>query len=327
MKRLVSCLLALMVLLCNMICFGAADFDLAQTEKNIVTIGDWVLEKIENGTRWEMDEYIGPGGEVTVPWQLNGIMVVSLGNHCFANNTDVKSVVTTSPPWKIGEYCFIDCTSLEKVVLNQMLDNIGTGAFSGTSSLKDINLEDSIITEIKPYTFLNSGIEEVAIPDTCTKIDNYAFGQCSNLTEITIPDSVTEIHEDAFKGSDNVIIYCYTDSAAHQYAVSKNIPFVLLDAVVPTEPPTEPPTTPATEPPTEPGRYMLGDADMDGIITIMDATAIQRVLVKITVSVFDEKAANVTGDGLNIVDATLIQRHLADIPISYAVGEWFTCDE
>ena len=327
MKKLVCMILVFSLFLMTSISVGAAVTDTAVTGKTVLQYEDWMLEEIEQGTRWELDHYVGSDETVYVPRFYNQKLIIALGDHSFMNNTSVKNVITSSPHWTIGEYAFIDCTSLESIELNFALDTIGIGAFSGTSSLKNINLQDSIITEIKPFTFLNSGIEEIVLPDTCTKIDNYAFGQCSNLTEITIPDSVTEIHEDAFKGSDNVIIYCYTDSAAHQYAVSKNIPFVLLDAVVPTEPPTEPPTIPVTEPPTEPRMYMLGDSDMDGVITIMDATVIQRVLVNYTVSVFDEKAANVTGDGLNIVDATLIQRHLADIPIPYAVGEWFAYDE
>ena len=33
----------------------------------------------------------------------------------------------------------------------------------------------------------------VTIPDTVTKIGDYAFSNCSKLTRITIPDSVTSI--------------------------------------------------------------------------------------------------------------------------------------
>ncbi len=39
---------------------------------------------------------------------------------------------------------------------------------------------------------------EYVIPDTVTKVDNYAFLLCTNLTEITIPESVTRIKYNAF---------------------------------------------------------------------------------------------------------------------------------
>ncbi len=61
------------------------------------------------------------------------------------------------------------------------------------------------------------------------------------------------------------------------------------------------------------GDYVMlyGDADCDGDVTILDATVIQRVLVNMSWESFSEKAADVSGDGLDITDATLIQRFLA----------------
>ena len=59
----------------------------------------------------------------------------------------------------------------------------------------------------------------------------------------------------------------------------------------------------------------VGDADGDGSVSIFDATAIQRWLAKIELSVFVEEAADMDGDGsVSIFDATAIQRFLADLP-------------
>ncbi|MBQ3330130.1 MAG: dockerin type I repeat-containing protein, partial [Ruminococcus sp.] len=73
----------------------------------------------------------------------------------------------------------------------------------------------------------------------------------------------------------------------------------------------------------ETSSYILGDADGDGIVTILDATWIQRTLVGISLpSPCDEKAANVDGDGdVTIIDATLIQRWLVGIGVLYAIGD------
>ena len=60
------------------------------------------------------------------------------------------------------------------------------------------------------------------------------------------------------------------------------------------------------------GSYMIGDADTDEKISILDATAIQRVLASLSVAAFNEKAADADEDTkLTILDATAIQRHLA----------------
>ena len=67
---------------------------------------------------------------------------------------------------------------------------------------------------------------------------------------------------------------------------------------------------------------MLGDADCDGEVTILDATTIQRVLVNLTVASYNEAAADVDGDGeVTIVDATFIQRYLANLSCPKAIGQ------
>ena len=70
--------------------------------------------------------------------------------------------------------------------------------------------------------------------------------------------------------------------------------------------------------------YLRGDADADGVVTIRDATTIQRRLVEIPTPSFDERAADVDGDGLNITDATSIQRYLAEFDNIYHINETVT---
>ena len=82
----------------------------------------------------------------------------------------------------------------------------------------------------------------------------------------------------------------------------------------PTEAPTAAPTEAPTAAPTDPVQtYIVGDADGDGLLDILDATVIQRKLAEYTVSAYDELAADADEDGsVAIIDATMIQRYLAD---------------
>ena len=64
-----------------------------------------------------------------------------------------------------------------------------------------------------------------------------------------------------------------------------------------------------------------GDADTDGNATILDATLIQRKLSGIPTYSFDERAADVDGEGVNITDVTWIQRYLAGMGNPYHIGE------
>lgn len=308
MKRIITFLLAFLLVTGSVVMsVSAASVDLADSGKTVLTIGDWVYEKIENDNYYEIDEYIGEDTEVYVPRIVGNTMVTALGDHCFMNNSTITRVITSSPLWTVGEYAFIDCTALSYFECNYALNSIESGAFSGTTALKTINLQDSVVTEISPYTFLNSGIEEVSLPDTCTKIGNYAFGQCSLLTKITIPSSVTEIHDDAFKGTNNVVIYCYTDSYAHQYAVSKGMSYVLIDG--------------------QPVAYLLGDANGSDSIDITDATWIQRYDAEMDITPVKDTImhGDVDGSGSpSVVDATFIMRYLVGIATPYDIGALVT---
>ena len=69
--------------------------------------------------------------------------------------------------------------------------------------------------------------------------------------------------------------------------------------------------------------YLRGDANGDGFVTIYDVTALQRHLAKLELlSENNLTAADIDGNGLNITDATNIQRYLAEYENVYNVGEW-----
>ena len=71
------------------------------------------------------------------------------------------------------------------------------------------------------------------------------------------------------------------------------------------------------------GTYKLGDSDLDGKVTIIDATVIQRCLAKlISEDELNKACADVDGDTkLSILDATNIQRYLAKLHTDYKIGE------
>ena len=70
--------------------------------------------------------------------------------------------------------------------------------------------------------------------------------------------------------------------------------------------------------------YILGDADGDGVVSINDVTEIQKKIAEIDVPNFNEKAADIDGNGLNISDGTSIQRYLAGYGDENRIGELIT---
>ena len=90
------------------------------------------------------------------------------------------------------------------------------------------------------------------------------------------------------------------------------------------EKPTEAVTEAPTEAPTE--TYILGDTNGDGMIAIIDATIVQRMLADLSVTVDDPAKARIRAaatdpdNGMGILDATAIQRLLAGYTNTYHLG-------
>ena len=269
---------------------------------------DWVLEKPDDDP-WEIDTYVGSDENVTVPTQFGVINLYILGNHAFSNNDTVKSVTVSAPINTIGDYAFLNASALTSIKLSESIVLIGEGVFSSTTALRSINLEDTSISLVPVYAFLNSGFEEVALPETCVMIANNAFAQCSNLQKVIIPDSVNEIGEEAFRSSESVVIYAPYGSYAIEYAIAKGIDYVI------------------TDPDYYEVEILLGDADGDNDVSILDATRIQRWLASYNDG--NEEQVLLCGDtdrdgDVSILDATLIQRWLAQFTVPTPIGEVIT---
>ncbi len=94
------------------------------------------------------------------------------------------------------------------------------------------------VTTIGESSFCdNTDIISVTLPDTVTKIEQYAFAGCKSLKTITIPSSVKTIDDGAFglKTEEKIYlktIYGESGSAAESFALKNNISFVQSDAEV-----------------------------------------------------------------------------------------------
>ncbi|MBQ4129733.1 MAG: starch-binding protein [Ruminococcus sp.] len=89
------------------------------------------------------------------------------------------------------------------------------------------------------------------------------------------------------------------------------------------QPSTPQPSTPnsgTTPQPTTPAQsYIIGDADGNGEVNVLDATLIQKFVASL-VSTLDEKAAEVDKDGqVTVIDATAVQRFLAGLGNPYGI--------
>ena len=115
----------------------------------------------------------------------------------------------------IGTEAFYNCSSLTSLAIPNSIKRIGTNAIVGTSSLTAITLTAPSIEEhcngelnkllrqlgytIPRILQINDNkLSDIIIPETVSRISDYAFYNCSSLTSITIPNSIKSIGNHAF---------------------------------------------------------------------------------------------------------------------------------
>lgn len=93
---------------------------------------------------------------------------------------DVTEVVMPNSIRYIEDDAFGHCMKLEKIRLSNNLCRVGASAFEYTYSLNRIVIPEGV-TEIPTCCFLESGIDEIALPKSVEKIGNRAFRYGNNF--------------------------------------------------------------------------------------------------------------------------------------------------
>ena len=136
--------------------------------------------------------------------------VTSIEDYAFHYCTGLTSISIPSSVTSIGDDAFHYCTGLTSITIPSSVTSIGDYAFSICSGLASIKVEagntayDSrencnALIETASNTLI-AGCMNTTIPNSVTKIGDYAFYCCTGLTSIDIPSSVTSIGYQAFYG-------------------------------------------------------------------------------------------------------------------------------
>lgn len=125
-----------------------------------------------------------------------------------------------------------------KTVAISHIDVLDTGVFQDCTALTLVEGLDSHLHSIAKSAFKNcTNLMTVSGSEYATNLTNIGAEAFNNsaLKSITLVETVTNIGEDAFSGCGDLVIRCYKDSYAYQYAKANNISFSLLDQVAPFE--------------------------------------------------------------------------------------------
>ena len=256
--------------------------------------------------------------------------VITIGDSAFSSCTSIKQITIPDSVTSIGISAFYFCRSLTSITIPNSVTYLGRGAFVYCEKLKNVSVPD-IIPEIgegafddtpwyykqpdgivylgkMAYQYKGTYPEHIDIKQGTLLIGHQAFSN-KNIISATIPDSVKIIYDDSFLNCKNLqTIYGYDDTAAEDYVYNmrmsgKKIQFVSLGSILTTG--------------------ILGDTDRDGIVSIIDATYIQRKLASIPIPVdFNEALSDADEDSLiTIMDATYIQRWLVQLKSNDNIGK------
>lgn len=291
MKKSISLLIAVLLALGGTISAAAASY----------RYGDWLLTADMSGAQptFAVKSYDGADTSLTVPDNYGGYKITAVSSYAFAANKTVKSIALGDNVTSVGNDAFLSAEALETVSLGASVTEIGESAFSDTPSLKSVNLQDTAVEAVPARAFLNSGINELELPDGCTSIGENAFAGCSSLEKITIPASVTEIADNAFANTGGAVIYAPSGSAAVEWAIAHGTAYQI-------------------------NACLLGDVNGDGRVDVSDATAVQRVCAGLeSFDAIKSASADVNGDQvIGIDDATQIQKFAAGLDAASLINTY-----
>lgn len=173
MKRFISIIAAITVLMCFCASYGA---------DTVYRYGDWTLGVV-SGTddyAFSIRSYDGDDAVVAVLSDYGGYPIVRIDGYAFATNTNVQEVILSDQIISIGDGAFAQCTNLSKVAIPDSVTQISDNAFQGCEQVVIYAPKDSYaITYAKEHT----------ISYVCASVEIYILGDANGDGEITAMDA------------------------------------------------------------------------------------------------------------------------------------------
>lgn len=173
-----------------------------------MTSGSWkYAEKLDNSLI--IVKYLGNSSTVSVPNLINEKIVKNIYSNCFINKDKIESITIPNSVISIGSDAFSGCNGLTKVNITDL------------AAWFKITFDNEYANPLNYAHHLylnNTELTEITIPNSITKINNYALYGASLIARVYIPSSVTTIaassaYYSPFYGWNNsAVIFCEAES-------------------------------------------------------------------------------------------------------------------
>ena len=198
--------------------FQFSKWELASNENDVLTYRP-VFEQATIGLEFDgekVDVYHGAATEVYVPARWNKQNIRRIGYESFAFS-DVEIVHLPETIERIEHSAFFQAKKLTTINLPASLTVLEYMVFQECPKLVNVELNEGLV-EIHNHVFDRSGIKNVVIPSTVTKILDHAFYEIK-ADFIYIPATVQSIDWNAFYSSNEYpnVIYCEREYRPSSY--------------------------------------------------------------------------------------------------------------
>lgn len=140
---------------------------------------------------------------ITIGKGISSIVINNADNAFIGTNLETIIVSSENATYKSEGNCILtkDGAKLvlgcKKSVIPSTVTTIGNRAFYMCSGLTEIEIPDSV-TKIEDYAFASSGLTSIVIPNSVTSIAGFAFNECSKLASATLSANITTIKAGTF---------------------------------------------------------------------------------------------------------------------------------
>ena len=167
-----------------------------------------------------------------------------IGDYMFENCPSLTSVKIPDNIESIGQYAFSACSYLETVEIGSGFSALGNNVFNACRRLRNLTVspenktfhsennclintaektlvvgcavgmipEDGSVTKIGYHAFSGRSRSSIAVPDSVTEIDSYAFSDCTGTAVVSLSKNLETIKISAFENCSYLVIMDFPKS-------------------------------------------------------------------------------------------------------------------